>query len=106
MGVEFFLCVSAVLQSQLQSQLQSLSPQVRIPFPTRIARPSARMVRQYPLLLGLHLFLPPLFFRFLSLLDFNFDEFEALSPSGKLCSSDAAASPTASSPSSEACAKQ
>ena len=46
MGVEFRLCVPAVLQSQLRSALQSLSPQVRIPFPTRIARPSARMVRQ------------------------------------------------------------
>ena len=58
------------------------------------------------LLLGLHLFLPPFFFRFLSLLDFNFDEFEALGLSGKLWSSDAAAPETASSPSSEACAKQ
>ena len=59
-----------------------------------------------PDILGVHLFLPPLFFRFFSLLDFNFDEFEALGPSGKLCSWDAAASATASSPSSEACAKQ
>ena len=98
----FRLCVPAVLQSQLQS----LSPQVRIPFPTGLHGPAPGWSDKYPLLLDLHLFLPPLFFRFLSLLDLDFDEFEALSPSGNLCSSDAATSATASSPSSEACAKQ